>query len=327
MMMLKKFRCLVLAMVLILVIVSCTVFAADKPIKLIYGHVQSTEHFFSKEDRYFKKLVEKNSKGQILIDFFPAGQLGGSSQMIQATISGAQQMTEVSTGDMSRIWPKMSLFSLPYLYRDDNHQEKVMKRLSFLIGEEEFEAKTGLHILNVRRRSPRHLNTKFPVNKLEDIKGLKIRVPENPIILALWKALGTVPTVIPTNDVYTALATGTVDAQENPFDSIWNWKYYEQAKYCALTAHGRETRMTVINDKYWKSLTAGQRKIIANAANKIAKMAMKDVKETESKYYDSLVKVGMKFTKPNLAPFRERAQTIWSQFGDAKLIQKIQAVK
>jgi tripartite ATP-independent transporter DctP family solute receptor len=327
MMMLKKFRCLVLVMALVLVVVSSSTFAAKKPVKLVYGHVFAAEHFFCKSDLYFKKLVEKNSKGKILVDYFPASQLGTEQEQLQATKSNAQQMFIASLGNLTQYWPKMSTFNLPYIYRDEAHHIKVANNLYSLIDPDEFAAKTSMRILYVRIRAPRHLTTKFPVNKLEDIKGLKIRVPENPVLKAIWKALGTIPTVIPGADVYTALATGTVDAQENPFDYTYTMKFYEIVKYCALTAHMRDITLTVINNKCWNGLTARQKKIVQNAAKKASEMGMKDVKEDEEKNYNLLVKAGMKFTKPDLAPFREKAKTMWSQFGDPKLIKKIEAVK
>jgi tripartite ATP-independent transporter DctP family solute receptor len=325
--MLKKFRCLALVMVLILVCVSCTTFAAKKPVKLVFGTVFNADHFFSKGDMYFKELVEKNSKGTILVDYFPASQLGGAVEQTQALRNGSQQMGYATGSTLVQYLPKIGTIELPYLYRDEEHLLKVLKRLSSLIGKEEFEAKTGMHILNARIRAPRHLTTKFPVNKLKDIKGIKIRVPESPLQLALWKALGAIPTVIPAADTYTALATGTVDAQENPYDSIYLWKYYEQVKYCAYTAHVREIVMMAISTKCWNSLTASQKKIISDAAAKNAEMGLRDVKRTDEDYYNSLVKEGMKFTKPNLAPFRERAKTIWGKFGDQELMKKIETVK
>jgi tripartite ATP-independent transporter DctP family solute receptor len=326
-MMLKKCRCLVLAMALVLVFVSCTTFAAKKPIKLVFGHVFPADHFYCKGDLYFKELVEKNSKGKILIDYFPASQLGGSAEQAQALRDGSQQLGLPGGGILAQYLPKMATIDLPYLYRDDDHQLKVLKRLSSLVGKKEFEAKTGMHILSARIRSPRHLTTKFPVNKLEDIKGIKIRVPENPVSLALWKALGTIPTVIPAADTYTALATGTVDAQENPYDSIYLWKYYEQVKYCAYTGHIRESTIMVISTKCWYSLTASQKKIISDAAAKNAEMGIRDAKKADEDYYNLLVKAGMKFTKPDLVSFREKAKTIWGKFGDPELIKRIEAVK
>jgi tripartite ATP-independent transporter DctP family solute receptor len=325
--MLKKSRCLVLAMALVLVFVSCTTFAAKKPIKLVFGHIYTADHFYCKGDRYFKELVEKNSKGQILIDYYPAGQIGSQAEMDQSVRNGSQQIGLVGGGGLVQFLPKMGTIDLPYLYRDDNHQIKVAKKLASLVNKKEFEAKTGMHILNVRTRASRNLTTKFPVNKLDDIKGLKIRVPASPVSLALWKALGAVPTVIPGAEIYTSLATGTVDAQENPFDSIYLAKFFEQTKYCALTGHVRESVIMVINAKFWSGLTKSQQKIISDAAVKNAEMGFIDAKKLNDDYYNSLVKEGMIFTKPDMTPFREKAKTIWPQFGDAELIKKIEAVK
>jgi tripartite ATP-independent transporter DctP family solute receptor len=325
--MLKKFRCLALVMALILVVVSGTTFAAKKPIKIVYGHVWETSHFFYKGDLYFKELVEKNSKGTILVEVFPASQLGSVAEQYQAVKSGAQQLTMSSIGDLVTFWPKLATFDLPYLYRDQNHLLRVAQKFAVLSGQNEMAKKTGLRVVGVRIRTPRHLTTKFPVNSLEDIKGLKIRVPQSPVSVALWKSLGAVPTVIPGAEAYTAIATGTVDAQENPFDSIYSAKFYEVTKYCALTAHKYEMVTMATNNKWWKSLTAIQRKIIQNALDKSNELMWKAASESGEEDYQKLVKLGMKFTKPDLAPFREKAKTIWDKFGDKKLIKKVEAVK
>jgi tripartite ATP-independent transporter DctP family solute receptor len=327
-MMLKKFRCLALVLVLILVVVSCTTFAAKKPIKLVFGTVYPADSFLSEGDRYFKKLVEKNSKGQIVVDFFPAYQLGSLKEMFEATRSNAQQMTLVSPGDCNTILSKYTTLELPYMYRDDRHLKKVAKKITSLVDQDELASKIGFHILNVRIRAPRHLTTKVPVNKIEDVKGLKIRVPESPVYIAFVRSWGAIPTTLSASDTYTALATGTIDGQENPFDSIWDWKFYEQTKYCALTGHMRSLVMMVINDKCWKKLTAKQKKILTDAAAKNAEKGFEDVVTNEAEYYNNLVKAGMKFTKPDLAPFREKIKAaVWKKFGDEKLIKKIQAVK
>jgi tripartite ATP-independent transporter DctP family solute receptor len=324
--MLKKIRCLILGMLLILVVVSGTTFAAKKPVKLIFGHVFAADHFFCKGDKYFKKLVEKNSKGQILIDYFPNSQLGGGPEMMQATRSGAQQLNILSPEDLAQYWPKIGTLGLPYIMRDQAHHLKVAKMLTSLVDPEELAAKTGMRVLNVRIRSPRHLTTNFPVNKLEDVKGIKIRVPGTAIMMAVWKALGAIPTGMSWGEVYTALATGVVDAQENPYDALYTAKVYEVQKYCAHTAHKRDLSMLVINNNCWNSLTAKQRKIIKDAAAKSAKMGIKDCLEKEKQYYNLLVKEGMKFTNPDIGPFRMRAKTIWSEFGDEEMIKKVEAL-
>jgi tripartite ATP-independent transporter DctP family solute receptor len=326
-MMLKKFRCLVLVLALILVVVSGTIFAAKKPIKLVFGTCFTADHFFAKGDRYFKKLAEKNSKGQLLIDYYPAGQLGSNREQLEATRTGSQQMFLVGLSAAAPYWPKLKTLDLPYLIRDDAHQIKVANEMTSIIDQKELAEKTGMRILNVRIRAPRHLTTKFPVNKIEDIKGLKIRVPELATFVDMFRAFGCVPTVIPSADVYTAIATGTVDAQENPYDSIYTWKYYEVQKYVAHTAHYREFSAIFINNNFWKSLTRSQKKILTVAANKSAKMGIEDAQKENKKYYKLLVEKGMKFTNPDLAPFRKIAKTLWSKYGDDELIKKIQTVK
>jgi tripartite ATP-independent transporter DctP family solute receptor len=327
-MMLKKSRCFVLAMVLVLVIVSCTTFAAaKKPIKLVFGTPWAPDDFLTKGDLHFKELVEKNSKGQILIDYFPASQLGTNMEMLQATRSGAQQLMVMSPSSMSQLWTKIGTLDLPYLYRDQKHHLKVADKLNSLIDQGEMASVTGLRALNMRLRSPRNLTTKFPVNKLADVKGLKIRVPEIQLYMSLWKALGAVPTIIPPADMYTALATGTVDAQENPLPTICSYKLYEVQKYCALTAHIRSVEMTTINANIWKKLTKTQQNIIQDAALKSAKKSNEDLLKSEEEAYNFLVDKGMKFTKPDLALFREKAKTLWGQFGDNGIIKKVEAIK
>jgi tripartite ATP-independent transporter DctP family solute receptor len=326
-MMLKKFRCLALVLALILVVVSCTTFAAKKPIKLVYGHVFSKDFFFTKGDLYFKELVEKNTNGQIIVEIYPASQLGPIPEMLQAVGAGSQQMSIFSGTYLCTYWSKLGTFDLPYLYRDQAHFTKVAQRYTSLIDQDEMAAKTGMRVLGYRDRAWRQLNTKFPVNKLEDLKGKKIRVNQSPISVALWEAFGAIPTVVPGGEIYTALATGVVEGQDNLFDGVWLGKHYEQAKYCAWTSHSQELLLMVISENFWRGLTKKQQRIIQDAMDKSDKLVNKLALEMAEEYYQSLVKVGVKFTKPNLVPFRERAKPILEKFGDAGLIKKIQAIK
>jgi tripartite ATP-independent transporter DctP family solute receptor len=326
-MMLKKFRCLFLAMVLILNIVSCTTFAAVKPVKLVYGSIMGSKSYFYKGDLMFKELVEKKTKGKILIDLYSDGELGSVSEQIQAVKSGAQQIMVNAIGEFVPFYKKLGTFDLPYIYRDIEHVSKVGEKFTSLIDQNDVVARTGMRLVAAWIRTPRQLNTKFPVNKLEDMKGIKLRVPQQPVSVALWKALGAVPMVIPSAEIYTALATGVADGQENPLQCIYNDKMYEQARYCALTAHKTELVLMEMNNNFWKKLTKSQQKIIQDALNKSSKLVNKLAIENDKEYYTLLEKVGMQFTNPDLAPFREKARTVWSKFGDAELIKKVEAIK
>jgi tripartite ATP-independent transporter DctP family solute receptor len=328
-MMLKNFRCLVLAMVLILVVFSCTTFAAKKPVKIIFGHNWNTELYYAKGIDYFKKLVEKNSKGKILVEVFPGSQLGGPGELLQATKNGAQQMTGSALGGyISGLWPKLATFELPWLVDDYARASRIAEKFDSLIDPEELVAKTGVRGLGVFISSLRHLTSrKVPIKDLEDIKGLKVRVPEIPSFVAMWKALGAVPTVITNTEMYTALATGTVDAQESGLSLICSYKLYEQLKYCTLTAHQCGMYIMNINNNFWNSLTTKQKKIIQDAADKCSKFINKATIEDDKKCYRLLVKAGMKFNKIDRVPLMKKGKTIWRQFGDVELIKKVEAIK
>jgi tripartite ATP-independent transporter DctP family solute receptor len=322
--MLKKSRCLVLTMVLILVVVSCNAFAANKPIKVIYGSIFTVDTYFWKSDLYFKELVEKNSKGQVLVELYSWNQLGSGPEMYQAVRSGAQHMVTSAIGELVQFWPKYATFDLPYLYRDKQHLLKVAEKFTSIINQNEMADKIGMRVVGMRIRAPRHLTTKFPVHKLDDIKGLKIRVPSQPTSVALWKVLGAAPTIIPSG-VYTSLASGVVDAQENPIESTS--KVFEVTKYCALTGHKSELVPIVANNNWWKGLKRAQRTIIVNALKKSNKMSNELALKAEEEAKIILKKEGVQFTEPDLRPFKEKAKTIWKEFGDEAIIKKIQAVK
>jgi tripartite ATP-independent transporter DctP family solute receptor len=324
---LKKQRGLVLAIALSLVFVSCSTFAAVKPVKLILGHVFTAEHYYNKACLNFKQLVEKSSKGQISIDVFPASQLGSDVEMLQATRTGAQHMILIGSSGLVTCYPKIAAFSLPYIYRDQQHFSKVLGKGKSIVDEKELVDKSGVKILAFWTRSARHLSTNIPVNKLEDLNGLKIRVPENPMFLACWQALGAITTALPWSDVYTALATRTIDGQENPLDTFYDNKLYEQQKYIALTAHVQDIMGIFFNNKTWNGLTSTQKKILTNAALKSGNMLLDIVANIEKEYYDKLLQKGIKFTKPDLASFREKTRIIWSKYGDKVLIRKIEAIK
>jgi tripartite ATP-independent transporter DctP family solute receptor len=329
MLMLKKSRCLVLAMALILLVVSCNVFAAKKPIKLVFGHILAADHYFCEGDKYFKQLVEKNSKGQVVVDYYPASQLGNANEQIMAIMSGGQQMGcfGMGGGPFAGRLSKLATLELPYLFRDEAHYLKVTRKIVSLLDQNELAAKVGVRVLSARIQPARHLSTKFPVNKIEDIKGVKIRVPENAPWIAYWKACGAIPVALPAGDVYTALATGTVDGLEFPMDSYYFLKFYEQQKYLALIGWMRNHFMLIINSNTWNSLTKKQQKIVQDAADKSSEMINKTTLDYEAKYKKMLEGKGIKFTTPDTAPFKKIGKTICKQFGDAELIKKFEAVK
>jgi tripartite ATP-independent transporter DctP family solute receptor len=325
--MLKKFRSLLLVMAVILVVVSSFTFAATKPIKIVYGHIFSIEHDYVKGDNYFKELVEKNSKRKILVELYPASQLGSIAEQSLAIMSGSQQMLCNGAGVFNQNLPKLTTLELPYIFRNQEHYIKVADKLKSIVDQKELAAKLHLRILGARLSPPRHVSSKTPINKIEDMKGLKLRIPEMRSWSAFFKACGAIPVAIPIGDVYTALATGTVDGVEQPLDAYYNSKYYEQQKYIAFTGHISTHNIMFINSNFWDGLTKAQQKIIQDAVDKSDAMVNKIVLEKQNDYKKMLEEKGIKFTTPELTPFVEKAKPVLKEFGDAELVKRIQAVK
>ena len=300
--------------------------AADTSIKWSFGSVYAADHAYSKSDKAFAAEVKKASNGQINIDYYENGQLGSEREMLEATRAGGQQLTQTSPGMLATLYPRVGTLELPYLFRDRDHYYKSMGVALSILGEE-LAVKTGLRVVTWRERAPRELTTKIPVTKLDDIKGLKIRVSEVPVRVALWKALGTNPTPLPMTEVYTSLATGAIDAQENPLDTIYSAKLHEQQKYITLTDHMREISLIMVNDKAWKTLSPAQQKLLRDAADKSSEMANKLVQEDEQICATKLKAAGIAINTIDKRPFMDRAMTIWPQFGEKDIYERIQAIK
>jgi tripartite ATP-independent transporter DctM subunit len=133
-----------------------------KPIKLVFGAPYAADHYCSKYDLMFKDLVEKQTKGQIIVDFYPALQLGTVPEELQAIKMGSQQMFATSPGNIVTFLPKMATFDLPYIYRDQDHHKKVAKNFATLIDQDEFVAKLGARVLGYYIDAPRNLTSNVP---------------------------------------------------------------------------------------------------------------------------------------------------------------------
>jgi tripartite ATP-independent transporter DctP family solute receptor len=323
--MLKKFRFLALAMTLVLIFVSCTTFAAKKPTKVVFGHLYATDFYWHKAALEFKRLVEKGTKGQVVVEIYPASQLGGFAEMNQATQTGAQDIAIMGLATLCTNYPKCAVFGLPYLFRSHQH---IVKGWNMLIDAKEYTAKTGVHTLGFWPIANRELMTNRPVNKFEDIQGLKIRVPSDAISGVAWKALGAIPITLTMGDVYTALATGTIDGLENPLVNLYSYKLYEVRKCVAYTDHLQEGGQITINNNKWKSLTRSQQKIITDATNKAGDLAKDLLSKADKEVVDNLAQQGVKFTRPDVAPFKEKVKkAVWGQYLSEKEIKAIEALK
>jgi len=180
---------------------------------------------------------------------------------------------------------------------------------------EQIRTKTGVRLVGVLFRGYRELTTvKRPINKLDDVKGLKIRVPPAKIFVETWKTLGANPTPMVWGEVYLGLKQGLIDAQENPFAISYHAKIYEVTKYLVLTHHAAGFFSFMVSDKKFQALPPDAQAAFRAAVAPAEAHYNEFVAKEQAQLLDEFKKKGMEVLTPDLAPFRERIKTLDAQF-------------
>ncbi len=262
----------------------------------------------------FKELVESRTGGSVKVEVFYGGQLGGDRDAIEGVKLGTVQMTVAGAGIFANFEPKMGITALPFLFKDFESawafdDSDVNAQVSALL------LKQGIRVLAYWENGFRCLtNSIRPVNSPADVKGLKLRTPENPIILATMRALGASPSPLPWPEVYMALQQKSFDGQENPIPVIYLNKLYEVQKYLAITNHVYEPMPLVISEKFWKGLTASEQKVVAQAAIEARDFNRQLIKSQTEEMLGKLKEAGMIITKPDLKSFQQATAKVREEF-------------
>ncbi|MDB5872092.1 MAG: hypothetical protein JWQ07_1534 [Ramlibacter sp.] len=285
-------------------------------------------------DRFAQEVSER-TKGEVKVQSFGAGQLGSLPQNYAGLRTGQIDMILADSGTLAiaKGGKDFNALFAPYVFRDQPHFKTFMASPTFYEMLAPVEKDAGFKYVGyVSDRTPRQLTTgNRKVLKPEDMKGLKVRVPETPTILEVMKAWGASPTPVPASELYLAMKQGLVDGQDNGFDAIAGAKYYEVQKYAMRMDYIQSGLIVLIAADKWARLTPAQQKAMTDAAVETEKWASKQTWEGAEKSMDTLRKAGMEIVEPDLAPFRKIADEVTRRLdGDmwAKgTIQKIQAVK
>lgn len=261
----------------------------------------------------FKSIVEKQSQGRLKVEIYPAAQLGNVREMAESTKLGVIHGNIIFTSLAGTFAPKIWLIGIPYLFRDQYHAWQVLdgdfgRELADAVRKE-----TGLRVLAWAEGDGfrQVFNSVRPIQKVEDLKGMKIRVPESKGLLAMFQAYGALPVTITWTETYTALQTKVADGAEPEIGSAKNIKMNEVQKYLLLTNHSYNTHLLWVNDKWFSALSADLQSIILDAA-RIAKIANRGLSVVRTyMYLDEFEKQGMQVTAPSakaLEDFRKLGQ-------------------
>ena len=216
--------------------------------------------------RYMGKLLLEQSKGRFGVRVYPSGALGTEKDNIEQLRIGALDMMRINIGVLNSVVPETTVTVLPFVFRSTAHMRQV---LDGLIGDEilaamEVHGLVGLAFYDSGSRS--FYTTKKPVASVADMKGLKIRVQQSDLFVAMIESLGANPTPMPLGEVYTALKTGIVDAAENNWPSYESTRHFEAAKFYNQTEHSLAPEVLVFSKKIWDTLPKADQAMIRKAA-------------------------------------------------------------
>jgi len=278
----------------------------------------------------FKEMVEKRSNGRLKVDIFPSSQLGGEREMQEMVALGTLEMSV--SGIVVVYEPLFALLEAPFLYRDREHIKK-MQESAVVADLGQALLNKGIRLVGFYENGFRNItNSKRAINSPADVKGLKIRTPENLAQLETFKALGAVATPMAYSELYNALAQGVVDGQENPLQNIWTGKMYEVQKHLAMTGHIYNSAYILANNKFWTGLPADLRKIADESIREASLFQMDLVANLDKKLIEDLKAKGMQVTTPDQEAFRKATapayDAFYAKFGDRarKIIETIRGL-
>lgn len=248
------------------------VFAAgqeEQKISMKLGHIRDMEHPTHKAALMFAELVSEYSGGRIEVKVYPNSQLGAPAEMFSQLQSGDLQMVYGGINTIAWIGggEPYEITSMPFLYRDYDHMRRALKADFFQPIQRQVEEATKIKIVNMAGdTAPRGLSVNRAVYDVSDLKGLKIRTAASETALRLWKHFGALPQQIAYADLYMALKTGVVDAQENGALVVASVKFYEVQKYYIRTDYIRDIETFYMSMALWSELSEADRKLIVKAS-------------------------------------------------------------
>src|SRR6195952_761043 len=261
-----------------------------------FAHDQQLNTGYSVAYDMFSAKLKELSKGTMLVDQFPGAQLGQEPQLLQLVKSGDLEFAIVSSANTSTIAPQAGVMSLHFLFRNEGHVIKALadKQVIDAIKAMIDDTTQGLHVIATGSQGVRSIYSKKEVHKVDDVKGMKIRVQATATEDTMFPAYGAQTVHMPFGSVYTSLQTGVVEAAENGINVYLINRHYEVAPVLSLTEHEANNALLFVSDKLWQSLSAEQKEWVTTAAADVSAKEPAKAFELEKAAATKLKTMGVK---------------------------------
>src|SRR5688572_24385442 len=287
--------------------------AASAQTEIKFGHVGEPGSLFAASAEEFAKRANAKLGNKAKVVVFGSSQLGGDKELLQKLKLGTVELALPSTVMSSEV-DLFGIFEMPYLVKDREHMKRIERDVVWpsLVPEAE---KKGLAIVAVWENGYRHItNSKRAINVPDDLKGIKLRVPEGKWRVKMFQAYGANPSPMKFSEVFTALQTGVMDGQENPFTQIYSAKFQEVQKFLSLTGHVYTPAYVVVGTKKWESFPADVRKILEDTARETQAFVYKTAAAEDDELLGKLRSAGMQVNTPNKDAFVAASKPVYEDF-------------
>ena len=264
--------------------------------------------------RYFGQLVEQRTGGRLKLKLLPGGQLGAERDTLEITSFGGIDLNRVNLAPLNSIEPLTIVPSLPFLFEDEAHMRRAIdgepgRRVLASI---EKHGMIGLCFYDSGARS--FYNVKRPILSPDDMRGLKIRVQNSDLYVAMIRALGADATPMDLGEVYQGLVQGVVDGAENNWPSYETGRHFEVAPYYSLTEHVMAPEVLLMAKTTWDDLSPADRQIVASSARESVPYMRRlwDARVAEARR--TLASAGVRANAVDPEPFRQRMRPVWDAF-------------
>lgn len=289
-----------------------TMATSASAIELKLAHYAAIDHPASKAADMMAAAVAKRTNNAITIKVYPASQLGDGNETLEQQMKGAIDITLPTQPMLDKYGPAgdkpFGVVMLPFVYKGYEHAWRVLDGPFAKWVAPRFDQIGLVHLANWEWGFRNLTNSKRPIMKPDDVKGLKIRTPGEIQLQAAMEAIGAVVTKIAFPELPMALKQSVVDGQENPLAVIYSNKLYEAQKYLALTYHSYNSMVAVMSKASWGKLNADQQKIIKEEAQKAGQWFRDENLKAEKGLVAQLKEKGMQVTEPDLAAFKAKMQ-------------------
>ena len=300
-------------------LISCDQLNSTKTIRL--GHGLSTSHSVHKGMLFFGERLEEISEGRFKVQIYPSQQLGTERQCLELLQIGSLDMTKVSAGVLENFSPSIKVFGIPYMFKDKEHTFRVLDGPigdELLAGTEKYWLK-GLGYYDSGSRSFYTINK--PIEKPNDLEGLKIRVMESQTAIDMVKSFGGSPTPISWGELYTALQQGVVDGAENNPPSFYLSRHYEVCKYYIIDEHTVLPDVVLMSTHLWNSLNEQEQVWVQKAMDLSVIEQRRLWLESETESLEAVKAAGVEVSYPDKSKFSDMSRSVSDQYAQDPLIK------